>query len=152
MGKERYTKIEVHMVKSAPLAYELQAVGDAMVKVIKDLPPELQLPALAAALGVVTEFQGIADAAVEALPDFPPSLSPETIKREGSSLDNVYRHLPAGSAAQVFFAGLQLLSNVDEMVSPISSDAPTVPHQLSTYLINGQAEKLRRYITREFFS
>lgn len=150
--RQKYTEIEVNMVKSAPLAYELQAAGDAMVKLIKDLPPELQLAALAAALGVVTEFQRIADAAVEALPDFPPSLSPETIKTEGSSLDNVYRHLPAGSSAQAFFAGLQLLSNVDEMVSPISSDAPTVPHQLSTYLINHQAEKLRRYITTEFFS
>jgi hypothetical protein len=149
MGQASYTEIEVNMVKNAPLAYELQAVGDAMVKLIKDTPPELQPAALTAALAVVTGFQGIADAEVEALPDFPPSLSPENIKEEGNSLDRLYRQLPAGSSAQVFFAGLQLLSNVDEMVSPISNDAPTVPHQLSTSLINDQANKLREYIIRE---
>jgi hypothetical protein len=149
MGQASYTEIEVNMVKNAPLAYELQAVGDAMVKLIKDTPPELQPAALTAALAVVTGFQGIADAEVEALPDFPPSLSAENIKEEGNSLDRLYRQLPAGSSAQVFFAGLQLLSNVDEMVSPISNDAPTVPHQLSTSLINDQANKLREYIIRE---
>lgn len=149
MGQESYTEIEVNMVKNAPLAYELQAAGDAMVKLIKDTPPELQPAALTAALTVVTGFQGMADAAVEALPDFPPSLSADAIKTEGNSLDKLYRQLPAGSAAQVFFAGLQMLSNVDEMVSPLSSDAPTVPHQLSTTLINHQAEMLRAYIIRE---
>ena len=149
MGQESYTEIEVEMVRTAPLAYELQAAGDAMVKLIKDTPLELQPAALVAALAVVTEFQGIADAAVEALPDFPPSLSVTSIKAEGNSLDGFYRQLPAGSSAQVFFAGLQLLSNVDEMVSPLSSDPPTVPHQLSTSLINHQADMLRAYIIRE---
>lgn len=94
MGQESVTEIEVKMVLTAPLAYELQAAGDAMVQLIKKAPPELQPAALAAALVTVSGFQAAADAAVGQLPD-------------------------------------------------------TLPHQLSTKLINNQAEMLRKYITRQ---
>ena len=94
MGQESVTEIEVNMVLTAPLAYELQAVGDAMVQLIKKAPPELQLAALAAALATVAQFQGTADAAAEQLPD-------------------------------------------------------TLPHQLTTRLINNQAEMLSKYIIRK---
>ncbi len=149
MAQENPTEIEVKMVLTAPLAFELQAAGDAMVKLIKKAPPELQPAALAAALSVVAELQLAADATVEELPDFPPSLSARTIKAEGKELKEFYKGLPSGSPAEVFFPGLRLLSNVDNMVSPVSSDAPTLPHQLSTSLINNQAEMLIEYITQK---
>jgi len=149
MGQESVTEIEKKMVLTAPLAYELQAAGDAMVQLIKKAPPELQPAALAAALATVTGFQATADAAVEQLPDYPASLSVESISAEGKTLDAFYTALPAGSPAKDFFAGLSLLSAVDEMVSPLSSDAPTCPHQLSTKLINNQAEMLIEYIIRQ---
>ena len=152
MGQERFTEIEVNMVRTAPLAYELQAAGDAMVKLIKKAPPELQPAALGAALATVAGFQVAADAAVDELPDFPPSLSVESISAQESILYETFSHLPANAPAQAFLSGLRLLSTVDEMVSPVSSFIPTLPHQLSTSLINNQAEMLIEYITREALS
>ena len=152
MGQERFTKIEVKMVRTAPLAYELQAAGDAMVKLIKKAPPELQPVALGAALATVAGFQTAADAAVEELPDFPASLSVESISAQESILNETFTHLPANAPAQVFLSALSLLSNVDEMVSPVSNFIPTLPHQLSTSFINNQAELLIKYITREALS
>jgi hypothetical protein len=147
MAEDKVTQIEVKMVQNAPLAFELQAMGDAMVKLIKKLPVEAQPAALGAALLTVTGFQTAADAAVSQLPDFPPSLSPENISAEANALSLLYSLLPPGAPASVFDSGLQLLSQVDEMVSPTSTDGPTLPHQLSTSLINDQAELLRQYIT-----
>lgn len=152
MGREPLAEVEKKMVLKAPLAFELQAAGDAMVKLIKKAPPELQPVALAAALTTVAEFQAVADAAVEQLPDYPESLSVERIRVEANAMKAFYSSLPPGSSAQVFFAGLGLLSDVEEMVSPLSSDAPTLPHQLSTRLINNQAEMLIKYITREYLT
>ena len=149
---EIVTEIEKKMVQSAPLAFELQAAGDAMVKLIKKAPIELQPAALGAALATVTGFQAAADAAVEELPDYPPSLSTEEISAEGQILRVTYGLLPPGSPASAFFSGLQLLSNVDDMVSPVSTDAPVLPHQLSISLINNQAEMLREYIRRQALS
>ena len=152
MGQERFTEIEKRMVLTAPLAYELQAAGQAMVQLIKKAPPELQPAALGAAIATVIGFQTAADAAVEELPDFPASLSVESISVEESSLNETFTHLPANAPAQVFLSGLRLLSNVDEMVSPVSSFIPTLPHQLSIEFINNQAEMLIEYITREALS
>lgn len=152
MGAETRTEIEKNMVRTAPLAFELQAAGDAMVNLIKKAPPELQPAALTAALAVVTGFQAAADAAVSQLPDFPASLSVGAIQAEVNALKSLYGGLPASSSAQVFSSGLQLLSEVDDMVSPLSPDGPTLPHQLSTSLIDNQAEMLREYITRQWLS
>ncbi|HBB88609.1 MAG TPA: hypothetical protein DC047_13440 [Blastocatellia bacterium] len=149
MGQKEPTEIEIKMVLTAPLAFELQASGDAMVKMIKKAPAELQPAALAAALAVVGELQTAAIASVEQLPDYPSSLSARRIRAEGKVLKEFYNELPSGSPAALFFPGLRLLFNVEEMVSPLGSDAPTVPHQLSASLIDEQAELLIEYITRK---
>ena len=152
MGEEQPTEIEVRMVQTAPLAFELEAAGDAMVKAIKKLPPEGQPAGLAAALALVAEMATTADAAVGLLPDYPLSLSPLRISTEGEELEEFYKDLPPDSPAQIFLPGLGLLSNVDEMVSPVSSDSPVLPHQLTTTLINNQSEMLIEYITNKFLT
>lgn len=152
MGQEDPTELEIRMVLTAPLAFELQAAGDAMVKLIKKAPPELQPAALAAALVVVAELTTVADATVEGLPDFPPSLSPQRIAIEATGLEEFFKELPSGSPAKDFFPGLRLLFNVEGMVSPFSNDAATLPHQLTTSLIDNQSAMLIEYITRKSLS
>jgi hypothetical protein len=146
------TELEDQMARNAPLAFELQAVGDAMVELIKKAPPELQPAALAAALAVVAEFQAAADAFAQGLPGYPPSLSPESIEAKEKALEIYYKNLPPDSPAAAFLPGMRLLLNVDDMVSPVTSDAPTIPHQLMPFLINSQAEQLMKYITRKALS
>lgn len=149
--KER-TELEQEMTLEAPLAFELQATGQAMAKVIKDLPPEGQPPALAAAIAVINGFRVTADAFVEGLPDFPPSLSTQTIQTKARLFELLFKNLPPGTPPEIFIPALNLIYNVDEMVDPLSDDPPTIPHQSSESLVNSQIDMLIEYLTQQVLS
>jgi hypothetical protein len=146
------TELENEMTLEAPLAFELQAVGQAMAKAIKDLPPEGQPPALLAAIAIINGLRATADATVEGLPDFPPSLSTEVIQAKAQAFELLYRNLPPGTPPEIFLPALGLIYNVDEMVDPLGDDPPTIPHQTTESLINNQIDMLIEYLTQQVLS
>jgi hypothetical protein len=80
------TRLEVKMALTTPMPYELEALGQLIVKEIKQLPPEAQPPALLAAEGAIAAIGAAADASVEALPNpplgIPHKLLPPFINRQ----------------------------------------------------------------------
>ncbi|HEX8175061.1 MAG TPA: hypothetical protein VF543_08080 [Pyrinomonadaceae bacterium] len=146
-----WTEIENKIVLTSRLPYELEAVGKAMVDLIKKAPAELQPAAFALAIAVITGIKEAADAAVAALPDYPKSLSVQAVEAQASALENLYKQLPPDSNASVFMPALNLMSKVDETVDPLSSDAPVFPHQLTQSLIDRQAELLIKYVAENAF-
>ncbi|HEU4594222.1 MAG TPA: hypothetical protein VFS10_03555 [Pyrinomonadaceae bacterium] len=140
------TKLEVKMARHTPMPYELEALGQMIVKAIKKLPPEAQLPAVLAAEASIIEIKEGADAFVSALPGFPPSLSTKAIKKRAALLEAFYRHASPHSSPSIFKRGLNLLREVEEMVDPLGDDPPTIPHQLVVPFINRQARFLIKYV------
>lgn len=137
---------EEQMVLTSPLGFELEAVGQEMVKLIKQVPPEARPAALAAAIAVIDGFRLTADAAVEALPDFPPSLSTSAIESQAQMLETVYKNLPPQAKPEALLPGIELLSSVEAMVAPLGGDAPTYPHYLTRQFINHQLDLLTTYV------
>lgn len=143
------TAQEERMVLTAPMGFELEAVGQEMVKLIKQVPPEARPAALAAAIVIIDGFRLAADAAVEALPDFPPALSTGAIESQAQLLETVYKHLPPQAQPEVLLPGIELLSSVDAMVAPLGGDPPTYPHYLTRQFINHQLDLLTTYVTEK---
>lgn len=147
---ERTTQ-EEQMVLTAPMGFELEAVGQEMVKLIKQVPPEAQPAALAAAILVIDGFRLAADAAVEALPGFPPSLSTSAIETQAQMLETIYKNLPPQARPEALVPGVELISSVDAMVAPLGGDPPTYPHYLTQQFINHQLDLLTKYVTEKSF-
>lgn len=146
---EERTAQEEQMVLTAPMGFELEAVGQEMVKLIKEVPLEAQPAALAAAIVLIDGFRLAADAAVEALPDFPPSLSTSAIESQAQILEMVFKHLPPQARPEDLVPGIELLSSVDAMVAPLGGDLPTYPHYLTQQFINHQLDLLTAYVTEK---
>ena len=145
------TRQEEQMVLTAPLGFELEAVGQEMVKLIKQVPPEGQPAALAAAIAVIEGFRLAADAAVAALPDFPPSLSTPAIEAQAQMLETVYKNLPPQAPPATLVPGVELVSSVEAMVAPLGGDPPTYPHYLTREFVNHQLDLLAAYDTEKTF-
>lgn len=141
------TKREIQMAVGGPLPYELEALGQMMVKAIKKLPPEAQPAGLAAAELIITGMQEAADAFVNGLPA--PTPSAAEVKTRSAALETLYRQATKDSPLSIFIPGLRLLVEVDESVDPLGDAPPTILVKLAPPLIDNQAEMLREYIVKQ---
>jgi hypothetical protein len=140
-------KTEARMAVGGPLPYELEALGQMMVKAIKKLPPEGQPAGLLAAEAVIMGMRASADAFVKGLPA--PTPSAAEVKARSAALETLYQQATKDSALAIFIPGLKLLLQVDETVDPLSGDPPTISLPLAPPLIDNQAEMLMEYIVKQ---
>lgn len=136
------------MALTTPMPYEMVALGQMIVKAIKELPPEAQPPAVVLAVEAVKALEAAADAFVNALPGWPPSLSHKEIKKNAATLEAFYVKAPPTSPLSIFEPGVNMIREVEGMVDPLGDDPPTIPHKLLAPFIDRQAGMLIDYIEK----